>query len=370
MNRILPVVFVLSLITACTTTSPSPTPSPQSAPQRPTEPPPTPYPDTPSPPGIDAPLIEAPTLIEIEFITELDGWGVTQTQIARTNDGGISWYDVTPPDMTETGYSVEVFFLDKNLAWVQKPDYENFPNSGFISRTLDGGLTWTTSSTPFSDGEISFLDGDNGWMLADLGVGTGSNAVAIYQTTNGGAGWDLKYLNDPNHPDAGDSLPLGGLKTGIIALDMQRAWIGGVTYSPGTLYLYDSAAAAALKELSGTDSAVTISGVIAKIAWMSATPRSRRATTTMTISVTSSTERTTWRAPPRIAPSDSPRAAASGASAGAGGHPPAAVSRRARCNEAATGRFFPGHRAVWNPAVTPARARSHAHASPPRRSRQ
>lgn len=238
MNRILSVLFVLSLISACNTSTTSPTSSPQSAPQQPTEPPPTPYPDTPSPPGIDAPLIEAPTLIEIQFITELDGWGVTQTQIARTNDGGITWYDVSPPDMTETGYSVEVFFLDREHAWVQKPDFENFPNSGFLSRTLDGGLTWTTSSTPFSDGEISFLDGDNGWMLADLGVGTGSNAVAVYQTTNGGGTWVLKYINDPNHPDAGDSLPLAGLKTGLIPLDLQTAWVGGGIYSPGTLYLY------------------------------------------------------------------------------------------------------------------------------------
>ena len=237
MKRILSVLFVLALITACSTLSTSPTSSPQSIPPS-AELPPTPYPDTPSPAGIDAPLIEAPALVEILFLNELEGWGVTETQIVRTNDGGVTWYDVTPTDMTETGYSVEIFFLDKDHAWVQKPDFENFPNSGFLSRTTDGGLTWRTSVTPFSDGEISFLDEDNGWMLADLGVGAGSNAVAIYQTTNGGANWDLKYTNDPNHPEAGDSLPLGGLKTGIIPLNMQTAWVVGVIYAPGTLYLY------------------------------------------------------------------------------------------------------------------------------------
>jgi len=234
-KRILYFFFVISFITACSTTSTS---SSQSAPQQPTELPPTPYPDTPSPAGIDAPLIEAPALVEIQFFNELEGWAVTETEIARTNDGGLTWYNVTPPDMTATEYSLEVFFLNKDHAWVQKPDFENFPNSGFLSRTSDGGLTWRTSATPFSGGEIKFLDEDNGWMLANLGAGAGSNAVAIYQTTDGGEKWNLKYINDPNHLDAKDSLPLGGLKTGIAARNTQTAWVGGVIYTPGTFYLY------------------------------------------------------------------------------------------------------------------------------------
>ena len=48
------------------------------------------------------------------------------------------------------------------------------------------------------------------------------------------------FTNDPNLPSASDSLPLGGLKDGITAVNMQAAWIGGVVYSPGTIYLYNS----------------------------------------------------------------------------------------------------------------------------------
>ena len=203
-----------------------------------TELPPTPYPDTPSPREINAALIEAPVLVKIQFLNELDGWGVTETEIARTNDGGITWYDVSPPDMTETGYSIKIFILDNDHVWVQKPDFENFPNGGFLSRTSNAGSTWTTSDTPFSRGDLRFLDQDDGWILADLDAGAGSNAVAIYQTTDGGVKWNLRYINDPNHPDAKDSLPLAGLKTGIVPLNMQTAWVGGVIYAPGTLYLY------------------------------------------------------------------------------------------------------------------------------------
>jgi photosystem II stability/assembly factor-like uncharacterized protein len=231
-------IILVPIISACAgNTSTSSAQVTDSASQS-TELPPTRYPDTPSPPEINAALIEAPVLVKIQFLNELDGWGVTETRIARTNDGGITWYDVSPPDMTETGYSIGIFILDNEHVWVQKPDFENFPNSGFLSRTSDGGSTWTTSDTPFSRGDLRFLDEDDGWILADLGAGAGSNAVAVYQTTDGGVEWDLKYINDPNHPKAKDSLPLGGIKTGIAPLNMQTAWVGGVIYAAGTLYLY------------------------------------------------------------------------------------------------------------------------------------
>ena len=203
-----------------------------------TEIPPTPYPDTPAPPAIDAQVVDTPAFVDIQFMNELDGWGVTETYIVRTNDGGITWYNVTPPDLEEIGSTVHTFILDKDHAWVQKPDFNNFPNNGLLYHTADGGLTWSISSTPFSGGDLSFIDANNGWMLADLGVGAGSNAVAVFQTTDGGSTWAQTYSNDPNNPEASDSLPLGGIKSDLVPLNMQTAWVGGVVYSPGTVYLY------------------------------------------------------------------------------------------------------------------------------------
>jgi photosystem II stability/assembly factor-like uncharacterized protein len=204
----------------------------------PTEVPPTPFPDTPAPPAIDAQVVEQPAFVDIQFFNELDGWGISEAYIVRTNDGGITWYNVTPPDLEEIGYTVHTFFLDQSHAWIQKPDFNNFPNNGLLYHTEDGGLSWNISSTPFSGGDLSFLGADSGWMLADLGVGAGSNAVAVFQTTDGGASWTQTYTNDPNDPEASDSLPLGGIKSDLVPLDMQTAWVGGVTYSPGSVYLY------------------------------------------------------------------------------------------------------------------------------------
>jgi photosystem II stability/assembly factor-like uncharacterized protein len=203
-----------------------------------TEIPPTPYPDTPAPPEINTQLVESPAFVDIRFFNELDGWGVTETYIVRTNDGGITWYNVTPPDLEEIGSTVQTFILDKDHAWVQKPDFNNFPNNGLLYHTADGGLTWSISSTPFSGGDLSFIDADNGWMLADLGVGAGSNAVAVFQTGDSGETWTRTYTNDPNDPEAADSLPLGGLKSDLVPINMQTAWVGGVIYSPGTVYLF------------------------------------------------------------------------------------------------------------------------------------
>jgi photosystem II stability/assembly factor-like uncharacterized protein len=210
---------------------------PSSAPQS-DDLPPTPYPDTLSPAEIEAARVESPSFTRIEMLNELDGWAVTEAEIVRTNDGGLTWYNLTPPETEGTGFGVDTFILDVENAWVQKPDFENFPNGGFLTRTTDGGLTWTEFSVPFSRGDISFTDGDNGWALADLGVGAGSNAVAVYRTTTGGAAWERMYTNDPNDAESGDSLPLGGIKSDLVPLDRDTAWVTGTVYAPGQVYLH------------------------------------------------------------------------------------------------------------------------------------
>lgn len=211
------------------------TPSSGSIPDTPM--PATPFPDTPAPTKLNAPLIQSPALVRIDMLDERNGWGVTESEIARTNDGGVTWYNVTPTNMADTS-SLDTFMLDRDHAWVQKPEIDNFPNSGTLYRTTDGGLTWGNFNVPFSRGDLKFLDANNGWVLADLGVGAGSNAVAVYQTTDGGATWQQTYINDPNVANAANSLPLGGIKSDLVQLNMKTAWVTGVTYTPGEAYLY------------------------------------------------------------------------------------------------------------------------------------
>jgi photosystem II stability/assembly factor-like uncharacterized protein len=193
---------------------------------------------TPLPAEIAAPIVDSPSIIAINMLDEVNGWGVTETQVIRTNDGGVTWYDVTPAGLAEVGYGVSTDFFDVSHAWVQFPDPDNFPNGGTIYRTSDGGITWSSNSTPFSDGHIAFVDANNGWIMADLGAGAGSNAVSVFQTTNGGTTWTRTFTNDPNLDGAGDTLPLSGIKYAITPINMQTAWISGVVYAPGSVYLF------------------------------------------------------------------------------------------------------------------------------------
>lgn len=190
------------------------------------------------PAPIDAPQVQSPQLTSITMHDELNGWGLSETAIVRTDDGGATWYDLSPTGLAEAGYTVESFFLDPEHGWIQVADPNDFMHAGRLYHTEDGGLNWTSSAVPFGGGDLAFVNDREGWMLADLGGGAGSNAVAVFQTLDGGSTWTRTYINDPNAEGAGESLPLGGLKFDLVPLDLQTAWIGGVVYSPGTVYLF------------------------------------------------------------------------------------------------------------------------------------
>ena len=94
-----------------------------------------------------------------------------------------------------------------------------------LQRSLDGGASWTSNPVPFSGGDLQFLDASTGRILADRGAGAGSNAVELYQTSDGGTTWtqitgwtgsgvgdvrDLWFVNDHVGFMAYDSVaPLG-----------------------------------------------------------------------------------------------------------------------------------------------------------------
>ena len=200
---------------------------------------PTHAPETPTAVPINAPIISPPDLVTINMLDEKNGWGISDTNILRTIDGGVTWYQVGPPKISALGYSVIADFINTQEGWVLVPDPTNML-VGTLYHTSNGGGTWNSFSAPFGGGVLHFLDPKQGWMMASLGAGAGSMGVAIYQSSDGGATWTQTYTNDPNQQGAGDSLPLGGLKDGLTPLDMKTAWVGGITYAPGTIYLYQT----------------------------------------------------------------------------------------------------------------------------------
>ena len=186
----------------------------------------------------DAAVVDHPQLTSIQMLNEMDGWGLTDSAVLRTNDGGTTWHNVSPPGGQSLGYSASGDYLDSNRAFIEVPDPSDPMHAGILHKTEDGGKTWGAQMTPFGTSRLYFLDSSSGWAMAGLGVAAGSNAIAIFQTTDGGETWVQKFINDPTVQSSSDEIPLGGLKGAFAALDMQTAWVGGVIYSPATVYLY------------------------------------------------------------------------------------------------------------------------------------
>ncbi len=224
MKRIIALVVLALILSACS--------------QPVTLTPTLPAPVTVAPPTLSAPVSSAPAFTMLRMIDVTNGWAITDTGVVRTNDGGATWHDVTPSGVTKLGFGTTSYFLDSNHGWVVSGDPSS--NSNTLYRTQDGGATWQSSTVGFFMGNMVFVSALNGWMMASLDVAVGSNAVAIFQTTDGGQTWQQTYINDPTQPNAASSLPLGGLKDGITPIDMKNAWVGGITYTPGEVYLYQT----------------------------------------------------------------------------------------------------------------------------------
>ncbi len=239
MKRILSFLFLLSFLAACGTPNQVPIPVTQGPTLAPETSVASAAPASATPAGINAPIVTSPGLAYLHMIDEQNGWGITDTKVVRTDDGGVTWYDATPPNPPPLGYSARAEFLDEMHGWVLVADTSN-PNAGTLYRTSSGGASWTPLSVPFGSGELHFIDQNNGWAMADLGAGAGSMGIAIFQTTDGGQTWTQTYTNDPNQTGAGDSLPLSGIKNGMTVTDMKNAWIGGVTYASAIVYLYQT----------------------------------------------------------------------------------------------------------------------------------
>jgi photosystem II stability/assembly factor-like uncharacterized protein len=225
------------------TTVPQPTESPSSAatPQLTAFPLPT---QTPA-----AALVPL-TLSSIQMLDANTGWatGWTTTDhpsdyhlpfgdIYRTTDGGQRWQAVTPngaaPESIES-----VYFLDADHAWVDVSTSGTNPPAVTIYSTTDGGQTWNSAALTLppdaeSGGPLDFVDAQHGWLMANLSIGAGSQAVAIYKTIDGGLSWQEVSQTS----EAPGTLPRSCIKTGLTFVDANTGWVTA-SCPGGPLYFY------------------------------------------------------------------------------------------------------------------------------------
>ena len=250
MQRRLFLSILLLLLAACSSAPATPAPAaPTRTPNLPTASPVVSALDTPTPPPAaanvplptppDLPVVSSPALVRMNFQDAENGWGIAAGgggSILRTVDGGTTWLDATPPGLTGIGYSTVLSVLDVNTAWALVPNVDFF--TGVLYHTRDGGLTWTSNTTPFGGAFLQFLDPGTGRALAGRGVSLGSNSVEMYQTSDGGATWLSVFNDDPTRPDASGDLPLSGVKNGMTFLDADTGWVTGTRPVAGEVYLF------------------------------------------------------------------------------------------------------------------------------------
>lgn len=181
-------------------------------------------------------VIVDPHIIHFQMTDYLNGWAYSETHILHTADGGRTWHDITPPGIAEIGVQVRgSYFLDGSNAWLL---LMHGPREASLYASRDGGLSWEIHPTPFTTGRLQFLNSQQGFAMTSLGAAAGSEAIAIFQTQDGGATWTQVYTNDPQAEGSADSLPFGGQKTGMTFLDASHGWVSGSIPMAGATTFY------------------------------------------------------------------------------------------------------------------------------------
>jgi photosystem II stability/assembly factor-like uncharacterized protein len=200
------------------------------------------------------PSLQAGQAVTITFIDMIDssvGWAIGDEadpgdHVLRTQDGGSTWQDVTPPEPApgadQSRKAALGTFLSAETGWVTYYQSDSLApqEPPVVWITHDSGSSWEASQ-PFGQGlleelylpsDLKFIDAQNGWLLAHLGAGMNHDYFALFHSTDGGRSW--RTLIDPFQGDLQSCS-----KTGIVFADPQLGWITGDCHAvaPG-VFLY------------------------------------------------------------------------------------------------------------------------------------
>jgi len=174
------------------------------------------------------PILPAGTeirIFKIQMVDNLNGWAIggadpESEHILRTEDGGKTWQDVTPPQPIITDYgnftTANLSSWDKDYAWV------NYMGSNLIWSTKNGGISWVAQQVTYTTlpgSIISILDQNHVWVFQFLDSGMHKTYTSLVQTQNGGDTWDL--ILDPYQDENIQSFT----KTGAAFISPQHGWL-------------------------------------------------------------------------------------------------------------------------------------------------
>ena len=134
---------------------------------------------------------------DIQFADSLNGWVAGYGGLLRTTNGGFTW------EQTDCTANQALCFLDADEGWAC--DY-----MGNLSKTADGGLTWTPVHDAIESRvyDMVFLDSLHGWV---------SGMPAILGTDDGGYSWTVQWPRGNN----------GTRLFGLSFVDLNHGWVVG-----------------------------------------------------------------------------------------------------------------------------------------------
>ena len=156
-------------------------------------------PQPPAPPYFT--IGESFTLTSIHMVSDTAGWGISGQYILVTRDGGLTWREVTPPEIFSSGTNVEAYgaFPEEQTAWVIFSEDSQISPGASVWITSDGGLTWKAGQ-PLLHGvygdivwaEFASLNARTGWIaIRGAWAGAGSHYDSqLFRTTDGGLTWE------------------------------------------------------------------------------------------------------------------------------------------------------------------------------------
>jgi photosystem II stability/assembly factor-like uncharacterized protein len=125
-------------------------------------------------------------LSSVRFINRDDGWIVAgDSELLHTTNAGATWTVAFRASSEHQQLLAGDFFLDASHGWVSGSQVDGEANHGVISRTTDGGRTWTTEDVKYFDdvqiSALAFTDAEHGWMTGYQGE--------LWYTDDGGENW-------------------------------------------------------------------------------------------------------------------------------------------------------------------------------------
>jgi len=177
----------------------------------------------------------ASLLSAVDFVTPEIGWAVSGSTadpggartIYKTIDSGRHW---TAQNSWYGTYwmgrnyllGIQLIFVDDRRGFVLDPGQ----SPPALYRTSDGGSSWekldlTTQLAP--GWPLTFVDPDNGFLLADVGAAMGQSSASVYRTSDGGRHWTR--VAHVNYNAQSQGLSSAGDKDGLIFRTNSAGWM-------------------------------------------------------------------------------------------------------------------------------------------------